>query len=366
MVPDYGGIGVANQGVAEWLAKQGLDVHVVCISPGGACGVHNANGVTVHAAAGCSVRRIGGLATRFHVSRVTAHVMGRADGVVICSDYAGPLVWKGFRQPLVTELHGCATLNAAATGTRLSPLHRWLERRTVAMADSIRAVSRYTGSVTLRLMGLNTAFRVVPNAVDLDVFPYRIGGEPSGGVVFVGKLSSLKGVHVLAEAVGDVFASVRGATLTFVGHDTNEGGSPVAQRLLASVGASHRDRVLFTGRLARDGVAARLRAADVFVLPSVVEAQPIAVLEAMASGAAVVASRRGGIPEVVADGVTGLLADPESPQTFSSAIRLLLEDHDLRRGLVVSARSQVEAAYAPHVVYTQLRMLYDGARQCRN
>jgi glycosyltransferase involved in cell wall biosynthesis len=110
-----------------------------------------------------------------------------------------------------------------------------------------------------------------------------------------------------------------------------------AQARAAGLGTS----VRLLGR--RSDVRELMRACDVFVFPSLYEAFGVALLEAMACGAAVVASRVGGIPEIVEDGASGLLVPPADPAALADAIACLAERPDRRRALGRAARLRAEA-----------------------
>jgi glycosyltransferase involved in cell wall biosynthesis len=107
--------------------------------------------------------------------------------------------------------------------------------------------------------------------------------------------------------------------------------------MLAPLGA----RVRFTGALDETGVAARLAAGDLFVWPAINEAFGMALLEAQASGLAVVAGDSGGVGAIVADGATGLLAPPGDAEAFAVAVRRLIEDPTRRTAFGVAARRKV-------------------------
>jgi glycosyltransferase involved in cell wall biosynthesis len=101
------------------------------------------------------------------------------------------------------------------------------------------------------------------------------------------------------------------------------------------------DRVRFAGALGEAAIAERLAAADLFVWPAINEAFGMALLEAQASGLAVVAGKSGGVGDVVADGATGLLAPPGDVAAFTQAMRALIADPGRRVALGTAARDKV-------------------------
>jgi glycosyltransferase involved in cell wall biosynthesis len=228
---------------------------------------------------------------------------------------------------LVTTDHG---LGADAS--------RWWARR----FDGFLPVSRYAGA-TMRAPPART--RVIYGGVD----PARFRPDPAtrrAGVLFVGRLTPHKGVDRLIRALPP------GAELTVAGsagHDRRlpERGYPELLRSLATAG-----RVRFTGPVADAELPALYRRASVFALTSVDRTcygRPVAVsellglsvLEAMASGTPVVASRIGGVPEVVADGETGFLVEPGDIGALRDRLATLLGDPRLARRMGDAARAAV-------------------------
>jgi colanic acid/amylovoran biosynthesis glycosyltransferase len=101
------------------------------------------------------------------------------------------------------------------------------------------------------------------------------------------------------------------------------------------------DRVTFAGPVGQDRIRERYRAADAFCLPSLGEGIPVVLMEALASGLPAVASNTMGIPELIEDGVTGLLVPPGRPEELAGAIERLAGDRSLGRRLGKAGRSKV-------------------------
>jgi len=104
-------------------------------------------------------------------------------------------------------------------------------------------------------------------------------------------------------------------------------------------------RVIWKGRVDRSVLPAAIQRASVCVYPSHIEAMPIAWLEGLASGKAVVASETGPGPELIDDGVTGLLCNPSDPDSIATAIIRVLKDKGLRKQLGTRARQMVKERF---------------------
>ena len=221
---------------------------------------------------------------------------------------------------------------------RFRPWQFAFARAAAGCCDRIVCVSQAARDFHSRRSGLPRGrYTVICNGVDAGAFARdeaardRLRGQ--WGIAddeplfaFVGKLRYEKGLDVLLEAV-DMLATRGGAVRLVVAGDGP--GQAAAQRFLDGRDAGRAINMLgFT----RD-VAGVLSAADALVVPSRWEGLPLSVMEAMAAGVPVIAARVGGVPELVADGRTGLLVPPEDPQSLADAIERLASDSLLRTRL---------------------------------
>jgi len=208
------------------------------------------------------------------------------------------------------------------------------------------------------------SFTVVPNGVDLARFDLPVaacalrrefgipGGAPLLGVV--ARLEPEKGHRYLIEAMPAILRGASETWLVIVGEGSQDGE---LKALAASLPPPVAERVVFTGR--REDVAAITGEIDVAVLPSLREAQGISILEAMARRKPVVASAVGGIPEVLTNGLDGLLVPPADPAAMAEACIRLACSPELRRRMGEAGRATVEARFSLDAMVRQIEEIYD-------
>jgi glycosyltransferase involved in cell wall biosynthesis len=211
--------------------------------------------------------------------------------------------------------------------------------------------------------------RLIYNGVDLQRYEHQdpcctlrdeYGMEPGSPIVgVVARLEPEKGHQTLIEAWPSVLREVPDAYLLIVGEGSR-------RDFLEQWAAAHKvaHRVVFTGR--RDDIPAVTAALDVAVLPSWREAQGLSILEAMALSRPVVASDVGGIPEMIEDGVTGLLVEHDNPVALAAAVVRLLKDHALADMLARAGHDLVHDRFCIELMVKSIEEIYDeGARAVR-
>ena len=199
------------------------------------------------------------------------------------------------------------------------------------------------GEQALRAAVPGLSVATVHNAVDVGAYTPADPSVQPPTAVYVGTLSRRKGMHDLVSALE--LLRERGVELPLAvvggGHEV---GAQEADELRDRVRASGLP-IRLLGSLSPAEVVQALRSAQLFVLPSHWEGQPIAILEAMASGLPVVVTAVGANPDVVRDGVDGLVVDSHAPEALAAALETLVGDPALRARMGADARARAEKGY---------------------
>lgn len=274
----------------------------------------------------------------------------------------------------IVHTHSSADSWMASTAAKLSPRRpRVVRTRHLSasfnnrliytfMADRVVTVGDSTRRYMVQEKGIpDGRVMTIPTGIDLTEFdPERnredlreeLGIPPEAPVYgTVAVFRRLKGHEFLLEVAPEIIRSVPGARLLLAGEGPQENN---LRRKIAEKGIQ--ESVIMPGF--RDDVARLLNTLDVFVFPSLAEALGTAILEAMAMNKPVVASRVGGIPEIVEEGRTGYLVDPKDPRAFAERVIHLLRNGELRRKMGLEGRKFVEAHYDVRLMVQRLEKLY--------
>ncbi len=231
---------------------------------------------------------------------------------------------------------------AAGESSLVGAARSLADRSTSGKVDRFVAVSGAVASA-LAADGIPASrITVVPNSIDLarleasaEAEPYQAGARGERLVGYVGRLERVKGCEFFLRAAETVLDKHPSARFILAGEGSDEGR--LREIATASKAAA---RIEFVGHVRHVGPL--LCALDVAVVPSLSESFGLTAVEAMALGTPVVASRVGGLPEIVVDGVSGLLVEPGDAPGIAQAILRVLDDADLARRL--STRGSESAA----------------------
>lgn len=239
---------------------------------------------------------------------------------------------------IATTLHG-----TDITLVGQDPSFKPLTRMSIERSDGVTAVSEYLRGETRRVFGLPAdRIQVIPNFVDLERYdrarqPCHRSKLAQGDEKLIMHISNFRPVKRVADAVLAFARIARSmpARLVLIGDGPDRGK---VQQTAEAEGV--RDRVVFLGK--QESVAEILSCADLFLLPSESEAFGLVALEAMACGVPVVASRVGGIPELVEDGVSGRLVEIGDTAAMAEAALALMSDPGRWQEVSTAARAAAE------------------------
>ena len=239
-----------------------------------------------------------------------------------------------------------------------------VDRRIARRCDHVIGVSKFIKRRIVATAGIPAdRVSVVTNVVDGELFRPEPPAPGRRGILFVGRIAAEKGVDTLIESMVRVASAVPEAQLSIVGpnHDGTERGpySNHCKRLVERLGLQ--ERVRFAGAVPNRELPAMLRSSRLLVVPSIWgEPCGIVVLEGLACGVPVVASRVGGIPELIDEGRTGLLVSPADPNALGSSLVRALHDDELHESAARLGPAVVARRHAWNSIGARLESIYDS------
>ena len=166
-------------------------------------------------------------------------------------------------------------------------------------------------------------------------------------VVFYGRLEIRKGVLEIAKAIPQLLKRYSTMQFHFYGNSANSPINGIDMRsYLEHKLKNYSNNVFFKGAFKQEDISIVLKEGDIFLFPSRYDNAPLACFEAMSAGKPVIGSRNGGMSEIIEDGVTGLLVDPESHQQIIDKISLIAEDKQKRKLIGEYARKKILNQYS--------------------
>jgi glycosyltransferase involved in cell wall biosynthesis len=261
---------------------------------------------------------------------------GRSRGAIVAQsplEGFGVVLLRGMlpgrlRPPLVIEVHGdwrtATTLYGKSWRRPASPFVDRMAQWALRRADRVRVIGDFTKRL-VRESGYEGQVDQFVTFSDFAMFSEEptVAPPAESHVVFVGSLDGPKGLDVLIEAWALVAKQVPAARLSIAG------AGPMLREIRDRMRTLQLgDRIRLLGSIPRPGVRRLLDEGSCLVLPSRSEGLGRVILEAMARARPVVATRVGGIPEIVDDGRTGILVPPDDPKELASALMLILENAD--------------------------------------
>lgn len=327
----HGGLGSFVKTLAEVLVVKGIRVSVVGINYTPNHETAQENGVTIYRLAKSKVK---GLAWWFHSKAIadTIKAIHRDNpiDIVETAELGLAFLSKIKNIKYVIRLHGGHHFFAEAENRGINRWKGFQEKRSFAKADAFIAVSEYVKQHTEKYLSYHGKPLVyINNPINTNVFRPLGSALVQHKIVFAGTVCEKKGVRELIRAFPLVKIAFPDASLHLYGRDWlyPDGSSYIAMLeekefpLLGAVAQS----IFFHGAVSLETIAQKYAEAEICVFPSHMETLGLVAPEAMAMGKPVVFTDKGPGPEVVTDGITGLLCNPMDPEAIATKIRWVFQ-----------------------------------------
>jgi len=338
----HGGIGTFVQTIAKGLRLDGHAVTVVGI--GRSYSECVKEGIRIVTFKRLSLPVIGGFLSRLKLYRWLSEYVPQNDiDIIEVPDYEGMLPFRFKYCSVVVRLHNSHTcITHQLQQSKSKGTYLW-ESKTLKLHNNWIGVSQYILQLTkntFRLCPEKTTVIYNPVAPIPTVLPL-VKEIPDRFVLYAGTVSNRKGALSLARAAIIFMKEDTSLHLVYVGRITEENGKKIDVKILNIVGNSLSERVCFIGQVPREVVYAYMLKAKAFIFPSSLEACSLVVIEAMQAGCPVIYTKDPLGQEIIEDGVTGLLADPYSPEDVAEKTKKILDDDILANRLEKNAKEVV-------------------------
>jgi len=348
------GTEIATWNIAKHLAKREHEVHVVTSWDKGLPGESIEEGFYIHRIKTKEVSILGALSFCMRsiplIRRINPDILHSQS--ILRTGLACFIAGKLFRKPYISYCRGSDIYG------------RWRFKKMVSklVLKSAEAVIALTEDIKREIEKIcDRDVYVIPNGIDLERFE-NLSKEQSRGkleikqgeqiIIYVGRFRPEKGVQYLIQAMDIIRQKDANARLILGGEGPEEGN---LKRLVEqlNLGAC----INFAGQIPNEKVPEYMTASNVFVLPSLSEGFGIVNLEAMASGLPIVASKVGGLPEIITDGENGFLVEPKNPEQIAERVLLLLKDDELK-GKISRSNKEKAKRYSWKNVVERLEQIY--------
>jgi len=254
--------------------------------------------------------------------------------------------------PYVVTLHG-SDVTILGSDSSYMPINVF----TIDGANAITAVSGFLAKEAYERLGIKKEIMVIPNFVDVEIYaPARASKKRNNRDVVITHISNfrpVKRIQDIVHALNIVVKQAPDAKLLLVGDGPER---HAIERLIDKLGLKH--NIMLTGY--RSDISNVLKCSDIVVLSSETESAPLTLLEGMSTGLPVIATRVGGIPEIVEDGLNGFLVEPKHPEALAQKILELNSNEKLRERIGADARKRVLEKYTAAKIVSRYVEVYEN------
>lgn len=333
------GTEIATYNIAKYLAKRGHEVHVITSLDEGLPKENIEEGFYVYRIKTMEQLHLGpiffSIKSIFKIKKIRPYILHSQS--ILRTGLTCFIAKKLFKKPYVAYCRGSDIYSSWM-------FKKVISRLVLKNADAVIALTEDMKREIKKIYERDIF--VIPNGINLERFKnlsredirrrLKIK-EDEKIIISVGGLRPIKGVKYLIEAMKFITDNNENISLMIVGDGKEKEylGSLVKELELEQY-------VTFVGKIPNEKVPEYMAVSDVFVLPSLSEGFPVVNLEAMASGLPIVATKVGGVPEIIKDGKNGFLVESKNPERIAERILLLLKNDELRERMSRANKKEVE------------------------
>jgi len=324
-----GGVEIATQNIAEHLVKSGNDVCIITSFDKGLSKKSQQDGFVVHRILNSKIKFFGviffWLRCSFSIKKINPELIHSQS---IQMGLPCFLAKKLFSIPYIVYCHGSDVYLPWK-------FKKIISKYVLENADAVIVLTKNMER-EIKSFGFNLKnIYIIPNGIELEKFKNLSKNtarkelnisQNEKVVLFVGTLKNIKGIKYLVEAINIVKQKGLKIKLLLVGDGEQKSElEKMAEKL------NIKEEVVFIGRIDNKEIAKYMAVANIFVLPSLSEGLPVVVLEAMASGLPIIATKVGGVPEILKDSENGFLVDAKNSEQIAEKILYLFSGDDVKK-----------------------------------
>jgi glycosyltransferase involved in cell wall biosynthesis len=344
----HGGIGSVTKDLAEQLVASGHTVNVVGLHGNNQTITENIKGVFVHRLSDNLKGRFSEIKRKLRIAKYIAYLAntGHID-LIEAPEWRGDSAMISNKLPVVIKMHKSHIVEAHYKNTRPQISIRLFENIALLRARHFCAVSNfivdenYSHLSSLKLFRKGKPVEIIYNGIDADYFMPFGNERKDNSLLFAGTIKKVKGIDSLMHAF-NMIAQNRDIVLHIAGQDTlTDNKTSYLQSVLQNVLPSNREKIIYHGLLKRDELRKLYSEATVSIFPSLVEAFPTVVLEAMSCESPVILGNCGPHSEIITHNKNGLICDSSDPEDIAEKILSVLKNRSFRDHLGTNARQTI-------------------------
>lgn len=295
-------------------------------------------------------------------------IQNRAIDIIEATDW-GVDAWNYLHErqvPVCVRLHGYPGFKDEFDKKTLKTWPKkyieWsMQRKHILSADLVTGVSKsYIDLVRMAWKIREKDIQIIPIAVDPNIFHPSDVFRENKSILFVGRLEKSKGIEILGHSIPMILKIIPEAVFYFAGedHKRNNNKQTWSQYLISTYGKRN---IVYLGSMQTEELRRYYQTSTICVVPSLYEPGGTVAFEAMACGCPVIASRVGGLEEVIQDRQTGLLVPPGDASALAGSLRELLQNEQLRQKIALNALGSVRKNFDINIIAQQTVDAYAGA-----